>query len=59
VIVNIYVSLLETFDSIITLGCHDPASAQWIVVCGKRLYNECGDAKGKRAEWKADLEWIV
>jgi hypothetical protein len=43
----------------ISLEGHAPAAAQWIIVCGQRLYDECSDAEGKWAEWEADLDWIV
>jgi hypothetical protein len=38
---------------------HAPAAADWIIVCGQRLYDECSEARGKWTEWEADLDWIV
>jgi len=36
-----------------------PAAAQWIIECGKRLYDESSDVKSRWVAWREDLEWIV
>jgi hypothetical protein len=51
--------ILGTSDSVFATEGHAPAAAQWIIVCGQRIYDESSDARGKWAEWEADLDWIA
>ncbi|KAG6917294.1 hypothetical protein DXG01_003135 [Tephrocybe rancida] len=46
-------------DNTVTLEGHAPAAAQWILVCGQRLYNKCSEVKEKWGEWEGGLDWIV
>ncbi|KAG6848818.1 hypothetical protein H0H93_013775 [Arthromyces matolae] len=38
---------------------HVPAAAQWIMICGEKLYRERSTAKDKWVEWESNLEWLV
>jgi Protein of unknown function (DUF3632) len=51
--------ILGTSDSVAALDGHAPAAAQWILVCGQRLYDECSEVRGRWTEWEADFNWIA
>ncbi|KAG6843556.1 hypothetical protein H0H93_000641 [Arthromyces matolae] len=46
-------------DDIIALEGHAPAAAQWVIICGQRLYHESSQIEQKWAGWTHDLSWIV
>lgn len=50
---------LDTSDSIIALEGHAPAAAEWIIIGGQRLHDECSHAKRMWKEWEITFEWIA
>ena len=50
--------MLDTSNSIVAFEGHAPAAAEWILVSGRRLYDEC-KARAEWTTWIADLAWII
>ncbi|CAN8096398.1 unnamed protein product [Discula destructiva] len=46
-------------DEIDALQGHAEAAAQWILICGRRLFNERESIREHWAQWQQDLEWIT
>ncbi|KAJ4393447.1 hypothetical protein N0V93_002657 [Gnomoniopsis smithogilvyi] len=49
----------NTSDEVDALQGHADAAAQWILVCGERLYNEREDVRKHWSQWEQDLDWIT
>ncbi|PVH96886.1 hypothetical protein DM02DRAFT_658815 [Periconia macrospinosa] len=49
----------NTSDSIIALEGHAMAAANWIIVSGRQLYENCSDVRTEFATLHANLTWII
>lgn len=46
-------------DKIDAFHGHIGAAAQWILVCGRRLFNECQSVREQWVRWQQDLAWLI
>lgn len=49
----------DTSDSIVALEGHAVAAANWIIVSGRQLYDECNDVRTEFTTLQANLAWIL
>lgn len=57
---QVLISLTESpSDKIDAFHGHIGAAAEWIFICGRRLYNERESVRGHWPQWQQNLEWII
>lgn len=49
----------DTSDSIVALEGHAVAAANWILVCGRQLCDECNGVRTEFRTLHANLAWIL
>ena len=53
------IAALGTSDSIVAFEGHAIAAANWIIVCGRQLYNECIGIRTEFTTLQANIAWVL